>query len=204
MLRLYDAFLRHAKHYAQMAAHAEKDLYLKGESVAGLALFDKERPQIDAGWDWALTYAGTVDGDALLGDYVNATASIGDLRYDARCERIPKLEAALAAARRQTDRRSEGAWLGNLGNAYASLSEVRRAIELYEQALIIKRAIGDRQGEANTSWNLGLMLAEQGDLDAAIDSVQSSVAIYQQINHPRAEECAMSLAHLRAERAKLA
>ena len=45
--------LRHAQHYVQVASVAGQDLYLQGETLAGLALFDRERVQIDAGWSWA-------------------------------------------------------------------------------------------------------------------------------------------------------
>jgi len=41
--------LRHARHYLGVANHAQSALYLKSEAVAGLALFDQERAQIDAG-----------------------------------------------------------------------------------------------------------------------------------------------------------
>src|SRR4051812_4519189 len=105
MPRLYDAQLRHAQHYARIAARAERDLYLEGDAQAGLTLFDQERPQIDAGWGWAYTRAGEPNADALLMDYADATVYIGDLRYDKRRERVPQLEAALAAAQR-TGKRS--------------------------------------------------------------------------------------------------
>ena len=65
------------------------------------------------------------------------------------------IEAALAAARAQQDRRNEGAWLGNLGNAYAALGQVEQAIDYYQQALAIAREIGDRRGEGNHLGNLG-------------------------------------------------
>src|SRR5207245_1553036 len=104
--------------------------------LAGLALFDAERAHINAGWDWAEQIA-SAEGDAIVRDYALLTAYIGPLRFDARRERIPRLEAALAAVRRQGDRGAEGAWLSNLGLAYASLSEARRAIEYHEQALAI-------------------------------------------------------------------
>jgi len=46
--------------------------------------------------------------------------------------------------------------LGNLGSAYYALSEAQKAIAYHEQRLQIAREIGDRRGEANDSWNLGL------------------------------------------------
>jgi tetratricopeptide (TPR) repeat protein len=43
-----------------------------------------------------------------------------------------------------------------LGNAYNSLGEYQKAIDFYQQSLEIKREIGDRNGEANTWFNLGI------------------------------------------------
>ncbi len=47
----------------------------------------------------------------------------------------------MIAARRIKNREAEGAHLGNLGKAYAHLGETHKAIEHYEQALIIDREI---------------------------------------------------------------
>jgi tetratricopeptide (TPR) repeat protein len=52
-------------------------------------------------------------------------------------ERVSAIEAGLAAARALEHRRDEGAFLGNLGNAYAALGQVERAIEHYQAALSI-------------------------------------------------------------------
>ncbi len=74
--RLVDADalqLRYARYYAQLAAYAEKDLYLEGAALAGLRLFDLERSHIDAGWAWALAHEGELEADRLLLDYANAT-----------------------------------------------------------------------------------------------------------------------------------
>lgn len=67
-------------------------------------------------------------------------------------ERIGGLGRAVAAAREISDRRDEGAALGNLSHAHAHLGEMRRAIEHYEQQIKIAREFGDRSSE---SWALG-------------------------------------------------
>lgn len=54
-------------------------------------------------------------------------------------------EQALAIYREVDDRQGEGAVLGNLGNAYLSLGDYRRAIVLHEQSLAVTREIGDWQ-----------------------------------------------------------
>jgi tetratricopeptide (TPR) repeat protein len=64
-------------------------------------------------------------------------------------ERVRALEAGIEATRALEHRRDEGAFLGNLGNAYSALGQVEKAIDYYEQALAIAREIGHRQGEGN-------------------------------------------------------
>jgi tetratricopeptide (TPR) repeat protein len=67
------------------------------------------------------------------------------------------------------DRRGEGNALGNLGLAYAALGEARRAIEFYEQALVIDREIGDRRGEGADLGNLGSAYFTLGEARRAIE-----------------------------------
>ena len=143
--------LRHAQHYMQVASFAVQDLYLKGQALAGLALFDRERAQIDAGWSWARERAGDPNADELLLSYARATLDVSSLRYNARTERIPQMEACLLAARRLGRRDHELAALSNLGNAYADLGDVPKAIDNYEQALVIAREIGDPNAEADAA-----------------------------------------------------
>src|SRR4051794_29749916 len=84
------AYERHARHYAKIAQQADQ-LYLTGGAATqqGLALFDQERSQIDAGWAWAMRYRGAAA--RLLVLYAIATTHVGGLRYDLRTERIPRL-----------------------------------------------------------------------------------------------------------------
>ena len=70
--------------------------------------------------------------------------------------RVPRAGLGDQPGDRRPPRR--GAHLGNLGKAYAALGEVRRAIEYYEQALVISREIGDRRGEGNDLGNLGMRM----------------------------------------------
>jgi tetratricopeptide (TPR) repeat protein len=188
--RLADADLvrlRHAQHYARVAWHAEDDLYLKGQALAGLALFDQERSHIDAGWGWAMIHAGEPDADVLLLDYAAATVNVALLRYDARGQRIPQLEAWLHAAQRLGRREDEGAALGNLGIAYYFLGEARRAIDFYELDLIITREVGNRLGEGQTLGNLGSAYRELGELRRAIEFNEQHLGITREIDDRRGE-----------------
>jgi tetratricopeptide (TPR) repeat protein len=180
--------LRHVRYYADVAAAAD-NLYLEGgtATLTGLALFDKERANIDAGWDWACAHAGDSDADALLLSYADATAYTGNLRYDTRRERIPQLEALLAAAQRSKNPDAEGVALGNLGLAYITLGEARRAIDYFEQDLAIARAIGDQRSEGNALGSLGLAHAALGDTHQAISFYEQDLAIARTTGDRRGE-----------------
>ena len=45
---------------------------------------------------------------------------------------------------------------GNLGNAYQSLGDYRKAIEYYEKHLKIATEIGDQAGEGRVYYNIGI------------------------------------------------
>jgi tetratricopeptide (TPR) repeat protein len=75
------------------------------------------------------------------------------------------------------DRRGEGNDLGNLGNAYAALGDARKAIEFYEQALVIAREIGDRRNEGAWLGSLGLAYFALGDARKAIEFYEQALAI---------------------------
>ena len=180
--------LRHAQYYALIAAGADELYKQGGENVLlGLKLFDMERANIDAGWNWAREQAEEQPesmsqeiGEILLA-YANATIYVGDLRYDKRRERIPQLEAALEAARRLSHKEAEGGTLGNLGLAYADLGEPRKAIQYHEQHLKIARLIGDRWSEGSALGNLGNVYAALGEPREAIQYYEQSLVIAHEI-----------------------
>lgn len=95
------------------------------------------------------------------------------------------------------DRRAEGTTLGNLGNAYAALGRAPKAVEFYEQALIIHREIGNRAGEAIASWNMGDEYRKLGELERAATLMQVLVDFEREIGHANAETHAAILAELR-------
>ncbi len=123
---------RFATHYRDVLAAAD-ELYLEGNEslLRGLALFDLEWGNIQAGHAWVAAQADAADADVTrLGmTYPDAGAYVLSLRQHSR-ERIHWLEIALTAARRLKNREGEGVALGNLGRAYADLGETRQAIRV--------------------------------------------------------------------------
>jgi len=85
------------------------------------------------------------------------------------------------------ERRGEGAALGNLGNAYATLGEARKAIEFYEQALAIAQEIGDRRNEGNWLGNLGNALYGLGEKARGVQLMKQALTIFEAIESPHAE-----------------
>ncbi|MCA1615869.1 MAG: tetratricopeptide repeat protein [Acidobacteria bacterium] len=184
----YAAQARHAGHYLGVLGEADALYEQGGEAIMrGLALFDAEWTNIQAGQSWGARHVGDNDITArLCSRYPDAGVYLLGLRQHPR-ERVNWLEQALAAARKANDRPAEGSILGNLGLAYAALGETRRAVELYEQVLLIAREIGDRRGEGYALNNLGLAYAALGETSRAVELFEQYRDIAREIGDRRGE-----------------
>ena len=178
---------RHAAHYLSVLL-AARELYKQGGERlrSGPALFDLERINIQAGQAWAEANTRSDEAAAQLCSDYSDWPYLLELRLHPR-ERIRWLAAALAAARGLKLRGAEGVHLGNLGLAYADLSETRRAIEIYEERLVIAREIGDRRGEGAVLGNLGLAYAALGETRRAIEFYEQALIIDREIGDRRGE-----------------
>jgi tetratricopeptide (TPR) repeat protein len=186
--RMTAACMRHAEHYCSVL-EAAGDLYLKGgeQVVLGLALFDRERRNIETGQAWSTESAADDPAAArLCVKYSDVGAHVLSLRQHPR-QRVAWLEPAAAAARKIGDRAHEGAALGNLGIAYADLGEPRRAIEFYEQVLSIARETGNRSSEGLALNNLGDAYRELGESRRAIEFCEQTLMIAREISDRRGE-----------------
>jgi tetratricopeptide (TPR) repeat protein len=183
------AHKRHARHYNDVLAAAD-NLYLQGgESLArGLALFDLEWNNIQAGHAWVAAQGVEADEDiARLGvSYPDTGVYLLNLRLHAR-EWIRWMEIALAAARRLKNRQAEGNALGNLGIAYRDLGETQRAIEFHQQHLAIAREIGNRSGEGTALGSLGTAYRVIGETQRAIELFEQRLIIARELGDRRSE-----------------
>jgi len=190
----------HAQHFCDVLAEAG-DLYLAGHEQikAGLALFDRERANIEAGMAWAASRM-EAGGQAaeLCVEYPNAGAYVLQLRLHPR-EQIRWLETQLAAARRLQRRDHEGNALGNLGDSYFKLGEARKAIEFCEQHLAIAREIGDRRGEGIALENMAEALDGLGERGRAVECAEAALKIREDIEDPRAAKVRERLAEWRGQ-----
>ena len=106
-------------------------------------------------------------------------------------DRVTVVQAGIDAARAAGDRYAEMAFLNDLGLAYVGLGEPRRAIALYEQALVIAREIGDRRGEGAALGNLGIAYKNLGAPRRAIALYQQQLVIVREIGDRRGEGAAL-------------
>ena len=179
---------RFATQYVIVLGTANKLYEEGGESLLrGLALFDLEWGNIQAGQAWVAAQADVEDVHvAKLGIMYSNAPYVLDLRQHSR-ERVRWLEIALAAARRLPQRASEATSLRLLGLAYKSLGKTRRATEFFEQALLIDRELGDRLNEAADLGNLGIAYKNLGQTRRAIQFYEQALLINREHGYRRGE-----------------
>ena len=83
---------------------------------------------------------------------------------------------------------SHSAVLGNLGSAYLNMGQVEKAIDYYQEALVISKEIDDRRGEGNDLGNLGNAYLNMGQVEKAIEYYQKALVILKEIGDKRGEE----------------
>jgi tetratricopeptide (TPR) repeat protein len=179
---------RHATHYGAILSAAD-EMYLKGGDsiMRGLALFDLEWGNVQAGQAWAAAQSSKDQEAAKLSSGLPDWGAYSlSLRRHPR-EQIRWREAALAAARQLGDRAAEGRHIGNLGLALAALGDYRGANECYELHLAIAHDIGDRRSEGNALGNLGIAFRNLGDYRRAIEYLERSLTIDREIGDRRGE-----------------
>ncbi len=182
---------RHAIHYGRVLAQANT-WYLEGgdKAMAGLALFDQERANVEAGQAWAAAHADDDEAARLCSAYAGASWAIRQLRQTAPDD-LAWTEAALRAARRLKNQQHESVHLGNLGLAYAAQGQPHRAMDYHEQALKIDRALGDRYGEGQSLGNLGLAYAALNQPGRALELFTQHLAITREQGDRRGEANAL-------------
>lgn len=184
----YEGQSRHATYYLSILTEAD-ELYIKGAEALkqGLALFDLEWPNIQAGQAWAEKHVDEDNTAALLcGSYPNAGTNLLTLRMYPR-ERIRWVGSALAAARYTGRRAIEGAHLRSLGHAYGDLGQTSRSLEFYEQYLAIARETGRRGDEGMALGSLGIAYAALGEVRRAIGFHEQHLAVTRELGDRHGE-----------------
>jgi tetratricopeptide (TPR) repeat protein len=79
------------------------------------------------------------------------------------------------------------------------LGDAHKALELYEQAMLIRRETGERRGEADAMWNYALVLNLLDDRVRAIARAEAALEIYEATESPAVGEVSARLAKWKAE-----
>jgi tetratricopeptide (TPR) repeat protein len=175
-------------HFMEVLKDADA-LYLRDQNgvALGLAQYDTESHNIVAAAALAIDRSEHDSTAQWVSAWLpNSGANILNLRLSQN-EWIVWLTTAATAAHRMGELHLCAIHLGNLGNAYAGLGEMRRAIDFYQNALNISREIGDRHGEGNRLGNLGSAYADLGETEQAINYHQQALIIAQEIGDRRGE-----------------
>lgn len=101
-------------------------------------------------------------------------------------------EKVLEYSRREKQRQTEGAQLGNLGALYTHLGDYHKAIEYHEEALSIAREFGNRRSESFNLNSLANNYTVLGQRQKAIQYYKESLEIKQQIGDRRGEAVLLS------------
>ena len=87
--------------------------------------------------------------------------------------------------------KAEADRLFDQGNQQDDISQVREALQSYEQALTIYQTIGNRQGEADSLGSLGNVYNSLGKFHRAIDFQQQSLVISREIGNRQREAASL-------------
>jgi len=82
---------------------------------------------------------------------------------------------------------------------YNALGKKQEALSYYEQALAIRREVGDRGGEGETLWNIGALYFEQSHYDVALASFLLARDIFDEVQSPNRDSVQSWIDGLREE-----
>jgi CHAT domain-containing protein len=82
--------------------------------------------------------------------------------------------------------------MNNLGLVYRYLGDFQRSIDYYERALVLRRQVGDRRGEAITIANIGSVYRSLGEPARTLELLNEALAIYKEGGFKRNEARTLS------------
>lgn len=79
-----------------------------------------------------------------------------------------------------------------MGGIYISIGEIETALTYLQQALPLRRAIDDRQGEAITLYGLAFAYEKLGEGDRAIEYYEQSIPLFNAVGDSPGESDAIA------------
>lgn len=124
-------------------------------------------------------------GDPFLLARTHGGLGLTYQRYERDEDALHHFHLGLTEAARATDNRMRGSLLNSLGNYHLTRGELERAVELYEEALIIRVASGNSRAIAETLTNLGLAADARGDHGSALDYLRRALVTFEALKYRR-------------------
>ncbi len=109
-----------------------------------------------------------------------ASGRVDILAHDPQAALDP-LNKALSLAIQFDNQEQKGAIVQAMGIAYQDLNKLDDALRNYQQALEIRRKVGDQHGVANTLDQIAQVQDAQGDFKAALASYQQAIEVDRKI-----------------------
>lgn len=187
---LSEAKARHAFYYARGFSHIS-DLYYQGNEqiIRAFALFDEERPNIEAAFNWvAAHYVDSKDVAALCSGFlqVGPHSSLLELRLTMR-DWIEWLEIGLKASQSIRDKTSECAYLIHLGNAFVNSGKYSDGLAYLKRAHVLLQDIDEQQLLGRSLGSLGNAYAEMGWQAEAIKYYNQALDVIRKVGDRRNE-----------------
>ena len=144
----------HAEHY-QIILRTQTMAYLRGDdqTISSLRAFDRERSNIMTGFLWASKHIVDNEKAAIIAANYTSSAELIFVRLSPR-DRIAWYREGLKANFRLKDRAGTARAIGNMGIAFAQLSDWVSAIRSFEDALKLLRNSTTNTELANLFMNL--------------------------------------------------
>jgi tetratricopeptide (TPR) repeat protein len=97
------------------------------------------------------------------------------------------LEKGLAASKKLEQPSSEALFLGELGFYYQNRGQLGKALNYFEQALILRREQTNRREEGTLLNNIGMIYKARGELDKALETYQKVLTLVREIGEKYGE-----------------
>ena len=136
-----------------------------------------------------LLLARTVTSQTLEPLHADELVASGVQAYtqDGPTAALPQFEKALAMYRSANDKQNEAIVLGYLANCQRRLGNLNQAVDLAQNALSIKEALGDRDEIGKTHNQLGLIYWDLADYPTATRHFRQAIAIGSEVGDAQLE-----------------
>jgi tetratricopeptide (TPR) repeat protein len=157
---------------------------------------DDDVPQIQAAGDELVIRIEAGQSDQWERGLAFASNITTYLARRREVRRVEWLEMGLKAARslhqrgtgdQELYKRREVLFLSELGSVWSDLGEKRKALEYYDLALPLYRAVGDKRGEASTLNNIGSVWDALGEKRKALEYYDQALLLIQALGDKNGE-----------------